>query len=720
MKINPKILAENLLFALLVFIAFLLVFGEKLVVPEWIQVIGRMHPMILHFPIVIILIAMLSELFSNKRMLGAVNFLKDISSSLLFSGAFFSALTVITGLLLSNEEGYAGNLLQLHKWTGISIAFLSSFVYWIKRYSWYKTPFTKINAAIIIIVILFTGHYGAGLTHGDNFVMEPLQSKEAQQATLEQALVFDHVIQPIFNGKCVSCHNPDKMKGELLLTDSASVLKGGKSGKLIVADNPEMSLLLQRIHLSENDEERMPPAGKSQLTAEELNILTLWATSDIVFSQKLIALPEDDSLRILASRQFIPEDKSEQYDFKAADEKTIEKLNTDYLVISSLAKRSPALAVNFYSRSAYKAKDLEQLNEIKDQIVSLNLSKMPVKDIELKQIGQFANLRHLNLNYTDITGSGLKELANLKYLKSISLSGTALTAASLSSITKLESIRSIYLWDTGMNEEQLAGLKSIHEQIQFMMGFKDDGKNPIKLNAPALVNKSSIFSEPVLAELSHPVRGVTIRYTLDGSEPDSVRSLLYKDPIPVQENTRISAKAFKSGWIGSEMAEYNFYKNTYTPDTIFLQSQPTPSYDADGALTLIDGKTGALHYRGSGDYWLGFIGNDLEVILVFKQPVLLSSVGLNAIFEPFTRVFPPSGVEIWTGMSAEDLKLTGTISSVGLKKGDKAFIAHMSKSFTPQKVRCLKVVARSVKKMPEWHPAKGKGALLLVDELFFN
>ena len=87
--------------------------------------------------------------------------------------------------------------------------------------------------------------------------------------TLEEAIVFDHVIKPILEAKCIGCHNPDKLKGKLILTDSASIHKGGKTGKLFVAGNPDKSLLIQRIHLPHENKKHMPPAGKTQLTPDE-------------------------------------------------------------------------------------------------------------------------------------------------------------------------------------------------------------------------------------------------------------------------------------------------------------------------------------------------------------------------------------------------------------------------------------------------------------------
>jgi hypothetical protein len=44
----------QLLIALNAMLLFLVVLDDQLAVPAWLQVIGRLHPLILHFPIVLI------------------------------------------------------------------------------------------------------------------------------------------------------------------------------------------------------------------------------------------------------------------------------------------------------------------------------------------------------------------------------------------------------------------------------------------------------------------------------------------------------------------------------------------------------------------------------------------------------------------------------------------------------------------------------------------
>jgi hypothetical protein len=41
-------------------------------------------------------------------------------------------------------------------------------------------------------------------------------------------------------------------------------------------------------------------------------------------------------------------------------------------------------------------------------------------------------------------------------------------------------------------------------------------------------------------------------------------------------------------------------------------------------------------------------------------------------------------------------------------------------TFKPQSVSYIKIIAKPLKKLPEWHPSKGNPALFMVDELLIN
>ncbi|WP_128544557.1 c-type cytochrome domain-containing protein [Larkinella soli] len=717
--------AEQVLFALNFFVLFLLLFESKVEVPVWLQSFGRMHPLFLHFPIVFLLLAMGMEFFRFKTANSTNEFYGIFLNNLLLLGALTAGLTVVMGLFLSHEEGYTGTVLQWHKWSGIGIFFVASLIFWGRNQTWYRAPVARAGALVSVLLLIGAGHYGATLTHGENFLFEPITSRSAKEAVpLEQAVVFDHVIKPILEQKCVSCHNPEKLKGELALTDPASILKGGKSGRLFIAGLPDSSLLMKRIHLPPAEKKHMPPLGKTQLTDEEVTLLALWVKGRADFKKKLVDLPPQDSLRRIASVHFVPAEPTEpEYEFAAADEETVQKLTNDYRTILPLAKESPALAVNLYNKATYSPDKLQELDDIRRQIVSLNLSKLPVRDADLRNVAKFENLEKLNLNFTEITGGGLKELTSLEKLESLSLSGTKIRYQDLQPLLgSFKNLETVSLWNTGISDADIGRLRKQFKEVAFISGFRGEDSEPIRLNPPQVKNASTIFTETLQLQLKHPIRGVQIRYTTDGTEPDSLKSPVFTAGTVLDKSTSIRAKAFKDGWFGSSEAVFDFFKSTHKPDSVTVLLPLNRVHQADGPYTFFDRKLGTFNANSPAwaNNWAGVRNNDLALLSEFRKPVSVASVALRVMVEPETGIFPPQLVEIWGGSTRENLKLLGTVKPAMPKEKSAPVLKAVECRIKPQPVSFMKIVARPVEKLPDWHPGKGKRALLLVDEVFIN
>ncbi|MEO6595671.1 MAG: c-type cytochrome domain-containing protein, partial [Planctomycetota bacterium] len=142
-----------------------------------------------------------------------------------------------------------------------------------------------------------TGHLGGSITHGRDFLFEPLGEKKARKvvspgtvdataaslAPAAAATEFERTITPILERTCIKCHNEDKQKGELLLATREGILKGGENGAVVVPGKPDESELLRRCLLPLDDDDHMPPAGKPQPTAEEVEALRAWIAAGAVF-----------------------------------------------------------------------------------------------------------------------------------------------------------------------------------------------------------------------------------------------------------------------------------------------------------------------------------------------------------------------------------------------------------------------------------------------------
>jgi uncharacterized membrane protein len=724
MKERLYVYAGNFLFALNFFILFILLFESRLQIPPWLQPVGRMHVLLLHFPIVLLLISMVMEFFPFKSENKNHPFFNNFTSILFLVGVMASGVTVVMGLFLSKEGGYGPEVLGWHKWWGVSVFFFGSMVFAVrKNYKKYDSAIAKSGAVVIAVCLIFTGHFGATLTHGESFIWKPIVDETPEAVPIDQAKVFDHLIKPILESKCVACHNPDKLKGKLVLTDSVSIWKGGKSGKLFVAGNPENSLLMKRIHLQPENKKHMPPSGNTQLTKEEKELLHEWIKSNATFNQRIVALPLTDSLRLRAIAFLNANDAGdESFDFEAADDETVEWLNTDYRVVSPVAKNSPALSVNIYSKENYSEETLSELMDVKVQIVSLELSKMPITQLDLKNVAKFENLRRLNLNFTDISGEGLATLAGLKKLKSLSLSGTSVNYHDLKKyIPDFENLSTVALWKTELTADELMQLQADNKSIQFLGVWKGDDRHLIKLNPPRLKHKSAVFDDSIQLQLFHPVRNVTIHFTTDGSEPDST-SQVFNNNTVLKKSTAIQARAYKLGWLHSDVALLNVYRSFHKPDSILLLSRLNRVHPANGSKTFFDHQLGTFNANSPAwaNNWAGFNKNDMELLLEYKTPKMVSSIALNTLIETETSIFPPAAIEIWGGVSPLQLKLITHMMPEHPKDYKKPFIQLIECPIPQQKISYLKIIAKPVMKLPGWHKNKAKPALLLVDEVLVN
>ena len=713
-----RIVARQLLIVLNIFALFLLLFSNYIVLPFWIQPLGRMHPALLHFPIVILILGVVMGLrrFSGQQ---EVNTTFDrFASSLVLAGALLAGVTVIMGLFLSKESGYSGDTLIWHKWAGAAIFFMSSIIFWVSDKPWYKKAVAWSFGSMLVMVILFTGHYGGVLSHGENFIIQPILSNiKKPLVPIEKAIVFNDLIHPIFDAKCAGCHNLHKQKGELSLADTLSMLKGGKTGKLFVSGYPEISLLLQRVHLPVDDEKHMPPSSKPQLSADEINLLGWWIKNQANFTQKVITLPATDSLRLLANKLLkgstIVEDN---FTFPTADEKTIAKLSTDYRTIQHVAKASPGLDVRIYNKDIYNVKQLEELGEIKRQVISLSLAKLPVKNEDLTKVSMFENLRKLDINFTDVTTSGIGALSSLKHLHTLCLSGTKISSAGFKEIiSQFKNLTTVTLWSTSLSAQEITQLQQSFKNINFVQGFVIDESAKLKINPPQVKNKSLVFANSIDVALFHPINGTELRYTMDGKEPDSISSPVFTNKTVITKTTTIKVKAYKKGWYSSDVAEFSFLKNTFIPDSIVLLSQLNSRHQAEGAQTFFNKMLGVIGANNPAwaNYWAGVSDNDLIVVCLFNKPITLTSYGMHYMAEDATGIYPPGSVEIWGGDSPQNLSLLTKLSPSLPLKGEKSSLKFVEGVFKPRKLSYLKIVAKPYVKGKDHH-------LVLIDEMFLN
>jgi hypothetical protein len=267
----------------------------------WLEVFGRAHPVLLHSPIGILpAIAVLefgAVLLRKAPPRGAI-------LTLAWLAGLSGALAAASGWVLAGSGDYGGSTLTLHQWTGVALAVLSILAAILAGFT-ARAPF-RLCLLAALGVLVPAGHFGGTITHGKDFLFAPLHRAAANQASANQATAnqasatgatapalptdappagsqYQRLIVPLLERTCTSCHNPDKTKGELLLTTTEGILRGGENGPVVVPGKPAESPLLTRCLLPLDDDEHMPPEEKPQPTADELESLRAWIAAGAKF-----------------------------------------------------------------------------------------------------------------------------------------------------------------------------------------------------------------------------------------------------------------------------------------------------------------------------------------------------------------------------------------------------------------------------------------------------
>ncbi len=694
---------KNILFSATIFanclLCFLLIFYGRLYVPSLLQVLGRAHPLFLHFPIVLFALFICWVWLAPKKQFHSPELFQDISKWLLLTTAFTASLTALMGVFLSKEPSYNEDSLTLHKWSGALISLLT-FVWYIFYEQVNKTKISlAVSSLLSTFIWIIAGHQGASITHGDNFLLAPIAGNSDKKVSLDEAVIYTDMVKPILEAKCMSCHNSKKAKGELVMETQQLLMKGGKNGALWDTTDANMSLILQRIHLPEEEKKHMPPSGKPQMTEQEMAILYNWIRRGANFKLKVTELEPTDTLRSIAENIFkSSSDEQENYDFSAASEKTIQKLNTNYRSVYPIAKNSPAIAVDFYGASFYKSDQLKDLIEIKKQLVSLNLDKMPVTDNDLQIIGQLTSLRNLNISFSKVTGAGLSSLASLNHLRNISLANTSVKKDDIQKLASLKELRHVFIWNSEVSVADAEAIRKRYPALDVETGMRTDTMF-LKINPPIIQNDAQVISDtPMQLKLKHYVPGISIRYTLDSTEPDSIHSFVYSNKTFIDTTAIMKARAFKEGWHGSDVVMFQFYKAKYKADTVILLKPTDSLFKGKGGKTLNDLVKGNTDF-GDGK-WIGFRKENLECMLVFKKPVMAQNISVSSLVDVGSLAFKPKSIRIMGGTDSKNLRLLYQVSPTQDTLRKSNYLISYDCKFKPTDLKFVKVIVEPMGKLP--------------------
>lgn len=442
--------------------------------PELLTV-GRLHPIILHFPIVLILLLLLGEIF-NFLSLNKIP--KQVFNLVFLVAVLLTLLSILSGFLLFSSGNFEGILMDQHFIGAIATGFgllLTYAVYISLESAVNLKPIYLILLLITNISAFYTSHQGGSLTHGKNYLNEylPFMSKEFKSKPVASdtiLYVYEDVIQPILETKCAGCHHSLRAKGGFSVASIKDLFEKGESGKLpIVHFLPDSSELIKRILLPDTISDHMPPVGKIQVAKSEIAIIKYWILKG---AKEKLSIAEMDSLNVQSLvYQLAPNIKKyrlnlDKAKFTASQIENELKLLADELEVSikkdNKAEGEKYTISNKFPPVAFDSKKLLLLKPYLELFTKVSLVSSQLDDADLYYIGQMTNLKELYLQKTKLKGQNLMYLSKLPNLEILNLSFTGTEDKSILDLTKFPALKEVYLY----------GTKTSNEVIKAIMAYK--------------------------------------------------------------------------------------------------------------------------------------------------------------------------------------------------------------------------------------------------------
>lgn len=688
------------IYSLAVFLAFLLVFERFLELPFLVNWLGHWHPLILHFPIVLILVSIIQYWRKDQYF-----------SWYLAVTTLLTLISAITGFILSLDSGVKGNLILTHQWLGIAVSFIM--VIWYFFESSISRNQIKVIQGFLVIIIVATGHFGGMVTHGQDFLSFGNSDNDMVVSLPDDPNIYTHIVQPVLDRKCVSCHNENKAKGELMLSDFARISEGGKSGSAL---DPKQGILA-RINLPLDHEEHMPPKDEQQLAEDEFTILKKWieggSSENTLFSE----LSTTSELHGIIG-QLIEQSKASSWaDLPELSNDEVDGYSSDYCTVRRIYNGSDALQVLIFPHEAFNTSELKELDGISENIIDLNLSNLPISEKDIKVINGFNNLEILDVSGSSITNQSVIHLGRLEKLKTLKIYNTLLDDESIKTIGTLPNLQRLYAYETAISISGKETLQRMNPMIAVISHSELAAEFKSVLPSPILDPVRYFFRESFFVKLDHPLDNIDIKYTIDGTNPD-VNSSSMKDSLLVEGNYSLKYFAAKEDWESSPIDSIQFMKSDIEPSNYELLHSPDQKYLGIGKSLLFDLEKGSANF--GDDKWMAFKDNPFSLTCIFDEIIPVSEVALSSMVNTDPYLFPPSKIRIYGGKTEQALKLIGSLSPDGLRERSEQHFEFYEIEIRSTNLKYMKIVVDPLDKIPMWHRGKGEKGWFFIDEVIIT
>jgi len=215
-------------------------------------------------------------------------------------------------------------------------------------------------------------------------------------------------------------------------------------------------------------------------------------------------------------------------------------------------------------------------------------------------------------------------------------------------------------------------------------------------------------------------KGSKAHYTLDGSEPNE-NSALCSELITLKKSAVLKVLAVEEGKSSSEIVTVRFVQSNKYKATATI-TNPSPNYPGKGIKGFLSYGDGI---RGSAEdiqdeNWVGFEGITMSVCLELEEGQIINRIEAGFLQKPGSWIFLPNRVSFFAGNELNAMKNVGEIEYTTPANTMDNKVVDMGIDVAGIKAKYIKISARALGTIPDWHQGAGGKGWLFCDEIIIN
>ena len=457
--------------------------------------IGRLHPLMVHLPIGLVLGAFAVEAWRTVCRRRECSAFTPVA---LWLGAAGAVAATVSGLAFAEEHG-GGDDLFWHRWLGILLTVALVALAWLASRAARPgdageqvTPVLRGSLLASTVLLAWVGHLGGNMVWGDDYILEPFREKAAEARASEGAgasagaragsaapvatgtaadadrmTFYATKVLPLLTERCYECHGNGKRKGGLRMDVRSSIAGRNEDGQWIAQPgDPAHSLLIERCLLPAEDDEAMPPEG-DRLKASELDVLRRWIEDGVAMPDA----PAPDAAEAAVPKESRRQRIADQLPALTAPEiADAAALRSRGINAVPVAQGASTFVVSMPGGRDAGDANFSALFPIAGKVEELSLARSAVTDEAMMRVPPMPAVRSVRLDNTRLSDVGIAALlSRTTDAEVVNLVGTGATDKVFAALLQLPNLRRAYVFGTAVTGPGIEAFRARRPGVEIVV-----------------------------------------------------------------------------------------------------------------------------------------------------------------------------------------------------------------------------------------------------------